>query len=526
MAKSKMACALSATALVLGSGILAPAAFAEGGDPFCIDGGDCYSTLQAAFDQVPSDGTPTTIYLDSNEDVVYDGGGAFYTAGKGAHPANGNYNVVFDLKGKTYVIQKDPVGSTGYETQAFHLERGGKFTFKDGTVKAASGSGVWFILQNYADTVLDNVILDGSDNSGITYVASNNFGSLTVKGNSQILASEGKVAFDLWYGMSSVYDGGITVTFGDDFTGKVVGKVEYGRHNRVTDSDWREKAVLNINNGDFDIAFQNGSTGALNGANINISGGVFSAEPDAGYLAEGYVAAEVERGYKVVDPDNMDDPSEEVETYIDEETGEEIKYIAPVQIDYGDWWIEDGGDEENHVSVAVEFGEELIADRKAVLSAVETSIDGLALDENKGGEMLGAVEIDMLDRNGEKIEVKDNALVIYFDIDEETHTKLSAYDKLYVVYFENGVEVERREVYLSDPDEEGYWFSFETTHLSTYAVVGVDEEEEEEPVAATPETGTVTAAGASASVAALMTAVAVGILTSIVSFTYLVRKRD
>ena len=177
MAKYKIACALSVTALTLGSGILTPLVFADGGDPFCIDSGDCYSTLQAAFDQVPSDGTLTTIYLNGDESTVYDGGGAFYTSGKGAHPANGNYNVVFDLKGKTYVIEKDPVGSTGYETQAFQ---------------------VWFILQNYADTVLDNVTLDGSDNPGITYVASNNFGSLTVKGESQILASEGRVAFDLW----------------------------------------------------------------------------------------------------------------------------------------------------------------------------------------------------------------------------------------------------------------------------------------------------------------------------------------
>ena len=77
--------------------------------------------------------------------------------------------------------------------------------------------------------------------------------------------------------------------------------------------------------------------------------------------------------------------------------------------------------------------------------------------------------------------------------------------------------------------------SFDSDSFSTYALVYVDEvataEEEEisEEVAIeaeSPETGTMTAAGASASVAGLMTAVAVGVITAITSFAYLVRRED
>lgn len=286
----RLASGFSALALILGNVVIpAGQAWADGDDPFCIEGGGCYATLQEAFDVVPNDGTLTTVYLNSASDTVYDGGGAFYTNGKGVHPANTNYNVVFDLKGKTYIIGNDPVGSTGYETQSFHVEKGGKFVLKNGTVKAAQDSGVKMIFQNYADTTFENVTLDASDNSNITYVASNNFGSLTVKGNSQILASAGRVAFDLWYGMSAVYDDGVTVTFGSDFAGRVEGNVEYGRASRVTDENWRDKAQLNIANGTFDITLMDGSAGALEGANINISGGKFTAL-DESYVTEDKMA--------------------------------------------------------------------------------------------------------------------------------------------------------------------------------------------------------------------------------------------
>ena len=67
-----------------------------------------------------------------------------------------------------------------------------------------------------------------------------------------------------------------------------------------------------------------------------------------------------------------------------------------------------------------------------------------------------------------------------------------------------------------------------TDKFSSFVVVYedvVDEEPVESEETTAPDTGTMTAAGASASIAAMAAAVTVGMLTSIVSFTYLMRRR-
>lgn len=276
----RLASGFSALALILGNVVLpAGQAWADGDEPFCIDGGECYATLQEAFDVAPTDGTLTKIYLDSAESVVRDGG-AKLLAGQ---------NVEFDLKGKTYDISHNTVGSTGTETNAFQLLKGSTFVLRNGAVTGSSANAkIW--VQNYATTTLEDVVLDATNYNQAQYVASNNFGSLTVKGDTQIIANTNGVAFDLWYGMNAVYDDGITVTFDSDFTGRVEGAVEYGAAGRAKNfSDWRDKAELNIANGTFDITLMNGSTGALEGANINVTGGVFTAL-DESYVADGYEA--------------------------------------------------------------------------------------------------------------------------------------------------------------------------------------------------------------------------------------------
>ena len=67
-----------------------------------------------------------------------------------------------------------------------------------------------------------------------------------------------------------------------------------------------------------------------------------------------------------------------------------------------------------------------------------------------------------------------------------------------------------------------------TDKFSSFVVVyedAVDEEPVESEETTAPDTGTMTAAGASASIAAMAAAVTVGMLTSIASFTYLMRRR-
>lgn len=151
-----------------------------------------------------------------------------------------------------------------------------------------------------------------------------------------------------------------------------------------------------------------------------------------------------------------------------------------------------------------------------------------------GGTLVLARDIKLTDKDGEvKVETSDGVnLTVSLAISDEEYAALMDYDKVQVAYFDDeGKEANRIDAELKGNSTDGYYVEFTTTHLSTYGVVGVNEPEEEtdEEVVAeadSPETGTMTAAGASASVAAMAAAVTVGVLTSIVSFAYLVRRKN
>lgn len=258
-----------------------------------------YATLAEAVDAVPTNKTETEIVLLKD----YTGSGIKVVADK---------NIVFNLNGNTYTVNKPTVGSPNTETNGFQLLKGSKVTFKNGTLNSVTGADSLpnggILIQNYCNLTLENVTLDTSANSNISYVISNNFGSLTAKGNTVIKAAGGKVAFDLWYGMdkNGLYDDGVSVTFGDDFTGSVTGKIEYGAHSRVpSDSNWKDKARLTIANGNFDTTFvdSNNDDGvAPEDFNISISGGYFISDPTA-YLAKDCKIEMVGNAYGVV-PDS------------------------------------------------------------------------------------------------------------------------------------------------------------------------------------------------------------------------------
>ena len=180
-------------------------------------------------------------------------------------------------------------------------------------------------------------------------------------------------------------------------------------------------------------------------------------------------------------------------------------------------------------AVYVDFNSEVLVDRLADLSAEEKDTSTLTLVN--GGKILKAIEMDMVNRDGVRIEVNNADLTVYIDISKEEYDELSKYDRLEIAYFdENGNEAERIAAELV-ADGDWYWVQFNTTHLSTYGVVGISDEAVEEEASqgtsdtATPQTGTMTIAGASATNAAIVTAIAIGLLTSIVSFAYLIRRR-
>lgn len=232
-----------------------------------------YATLEEAVAAVPADGTETTVELLSD------------ATGNGIIVKKGQ-NVIIDFGGFTYFADGNQVGSTGTENLSFQLLEGATVTLKNGTVTSTKTK---MLVQNYADLTLEDVILDGTKSEVNQYTLSNNFGDTVIKGSTEILGDENTVAFDIWYGMFGVYDEGLSVTFDETFTGNVVGAVEYGAHSRVTAVNWQEKAPLVIKSGNFDIDFV-ATSDTIEEANIEISGGKFTAPVKDEFCADGYEA--------------------------------------------------------------------------------------------------------------------------------------------------------------------------------------------------------------------------------------------
>ncbi|MCR5786242.1 MAG: hypothetical protein K6G28_00880 [Acholeplasmatales bacterium] len=199
---------------------------------------DSVSSAVSRFSDLKAD----TCYIILKEDI--DNAPGFKT--------QAGQNVVFDLNKHTYATGNPTVGSKGTETNGFQFLKGSKVTIKNGTL-SLSNESIKLGLQNYSDLTLDNVVVDASLNANCSYAVSNNFGSLTLK-ESTIKAAEGQKAFDLWYGMSQVYDDGVTVYV--DSKSKIYGDIEYGASSRVTDTSFTEKTILTVQKG----ALQNDSS--------------------------------------------------------------------------------------------------------------------------------------------------------------------------------------------------------------------------------------------------------------------------
>ena len=256
--------------LVMALSLLSVTAFAEDQDVASIDG-QPYPSLQAAVNAADK-GDVIKLLGD------FTGNGVVVEPGK---------EIIIDFGGYTYDIDIT-VGSAGTETNGMQLLQGSKVTLTNGTITSKTAK---ILIQNCSELELNNIILDGTQSSGCLYTVSNNCGSMTVKGDTEILANEGRVAFDLWYGMSDSYaQEGITVTFDDSFTGKVDGKIEYGSQSPDTEG-WETKTKLNINAGNFDIEITPSSDNALENANISVGGGTFTAPVDSKFIDTSKTAA-------------------------------------------------------------------------------------------------------------------------------------------------------------------------------------------------------------------------------------------
>ena len=173
-------------------------------------------------------------------------------------------DLTIDFHGHTYDVSGKAVGSKGYESQAWHIEKESKLTLMNGTLEASSKS-VAMLFQNYSNLTLDNMVLN-AQKTGFAYVMSNNNGNVVIK-DTTIFAADGKVAFDVCrYG---AYTGPRVTVKGNSV---INGKVEISSSGAKDDAQHE----LVIENGTF-----NGPI-VKDGGNPNfsstISGGTFNSD--------------------------------------------------------------------------------------------------------------------------------------------------------------------------------------------------------------------------------------------------------
>lgn len=129
--KQKLLATLLALCLVVG--MLPVAASAAEGDVAQVEGGSSYASLAEAVEAViQSDSKTGTVKLLKNAA----GSGIGLFNGKGAT----GVNLTIDFGGNTYTCQDPAVGSTGTESQGFHLEKGNTVTLKNGTIDVDGNS--------------------------------------------------------------------------------------------------------------------------------------------------------------------------------------------------------------------------------------------------------------------------------------------------------------------------------------------------------------------------------------------------
>lgn len=195
--------------------------------------------------------------------------------------SDGPKKVAIDFNGHTYTMGGPAVGSTGTESQAWHIEKGNTFILKDGTLdllpeEQQEGNVGKMLFQNYCNLTLEDMTLDGTNLVGSgTYTLSNNYGTISIKGNTTIIAKQGGYAFNVYRWASNGYEQ-INVTV--DTTGVIDGRIEV-----TADGNSEKKSTLTIKNGYFKKELQVKTTDVL----VSISGGYFNNDVSA-YVANDY----------------------------------------------------------------------------------------------------------------------------------------------------------------------------------------------------------------------------------------------
>ena len=250
-----------------------------------------------------------------------------------------------------------------------------------------------------------------------------------------------------------------------------------------------------------DITGEKGTSSAAK--TISITGGTYSTKPMAEYLPKGMEAEESNGVYTIV----------------------------PKEIDYqGETKGSDAAKAEERGETAIEGSVEFVGnteeiDRNGYFIITDHGTNGLTPKATSSdSKLVAAFDLNMYDRNDNIVKVSDSEMKVKIALTEEQYNELKQYDSVVAVYFdENGNETEERiAAELVADENSNYYVVFTVTHFSTYGIIGMNEET---ATATTPETGTMTAAGASAANAGILAVATAAVISAIVGIAAIIRRK-
>jgi hypothetical protein len=195
-----------------------------------------YDTLVEAV-AAANDGDTITLLRDQP-----DGNGIIIPADKFT-----SKGLTIDFNGKCYTVDRNLAGSDGSQNQCFQIlgskdsdgvysgNGNTKVTLKNGTIMA-DNSDILFLIQNYSDLTLDNMILDASTmtlkRGKISYSLSNNFGTTTLKNKTTFKEGHSSwVPVDVLYGFQDYKSVSLLI---EDSSVVLNGKIAYGFDTKVS----------------------------------------------------------------------------------------------------------------------------------------------------------------------------------------------------------------------------------------------------------------------------------------------------
>ena len=205
--------------------------------------GYTYPTLAEAVEAVVNSADKTgtvTLLKDSS------GSGIGLFNAKGAV----DVNLTIDFGGHTYTCTDPAVGSSGTESQGFHLEKGNTVTLKNGIITVAESSQkTVMLIQNYCDLTLEDLSLNGA--AVTQYIISSNYGDMVLNRVNIDGANSNLVALDVMHWLGTGYaEKAPTMEIHNTETNTIRGKIDVYCYGTGSDA-CTEKPSLTIFGGAF-----------------------------------------------------------------------------------------------------------------------------------------------------------------------------------------------------------------------------------------------------------------------------------